>query len=324
MKKIKVCTVGGGSGMPVVNQALLLAGFSQISSIVTTFDSGGDTGRMRTDERGRILAFSDYWRSLLSLWPNGRQKKRWEEMLKYRDGRGRNFGNLFFAFMAEREKNLSGVDNLFSQLTGAKICGKVIPVSQRPADICFKTQSGKVYQGEHLLDAMRMSRDLVEKIWLEPPAKANPEAIKALLEAEVIIICPGSMYGSILVNFLPKGVSEAYRQSKARKILLTNIMSVANENHKFSQDDYVRVFAKILKTKRPFALAVMPDLKKLNQKVLKKVLKLYELENSFPIKTNLKSESKTLVADIATIEEKNYRLRHDPKKLAKIFAQIIL
>jgi len=67
MKKVSVCTVGGGSGMPVVNQALLLAGFSQISSIVTTFDSGGDTGRMRTDERGKILAFSDYWRFPLSL-----------------------------------------------------------------------------------------------------------------------------------------------------------------------------------------------------------------------------------------------------------------
>jgi len=324
MKKVSVCTVGGGSGMPVVNQALLLAGFSQISSIVTTFDSGGDTGRMRTDERGKILAFSDYWRSLLSLWPDGRQKKRWEEMLKYRDGRGRNFGNLFFAFMAEREKNLSGVDNLFSQLTGAKICGRIIPVSQEPADICFKTQSGKVYQGEHLLDAMRMSRDLVKKIWLKPPAKANPEATKALIEAKVIIICPGSMYGSILVNFLPEGISEAYRQSKALKILLTNIMSVANENHKFSQDDYVRVFAKILKTKKVLDLVVMPDLKKLDQKVLKKVLKLYELENSFPIKTNLKSKNKTLVADIATIEKKNYRLRHDPQKLAKFFTQTIL
>ena len=309
--------------MPVVNQALLLAGFPEVSSIVTTFDNGGDTGRMRTDERGRILAFSDYWRALLSLWPEDQQKKRWEEMLKYRDGRERNFGNLFFAFMAEREKDLSGVDKLFSQLTGAKIKGRVIPVSLEPANICFKTQSGKVYQGEHFLDEMRMSRDLVKKIWLEPQVKANPKAIKAIAEAEVIIICPGSMYGSILVNFLPNGISEAYRQSKAFKILLTNIMSVANENHKFSQDDYVRVFAKRLKTKKPFDLVIMPDLEKLNQKILKKVLKLYEMENSFFLKPNLESKNKTLVADIAKIEQKNYRLRHDPRKLAKVFAQII-
>ena len=139
----------------------------------------------------------------------------------------------------------------------------------------------------------------------------------------MIIICPGSMYGSILVNFLPRGAKEAYRQSKARKILLTNIMSVANENYKFSQDDYVRVFAKTIKAKKPFDLVIMPDLQKLNRKTLKKVLKFYELENSLPIKPNLRSKNKTIVADIATIEEKNYRLRHDPQKLAKIFARII-
>jgi len=101
-------------------------------------------------------------------------------------------------------------------------------------------------------------------------------------------------------------------------------MSVANENHKFSQDDYVRVFAKTLKSKKPFDLVVMPDLQKLNRKTLKKVLKFYELENSLPIKPNLGSENKTVVADIATIEKKNYRLRHDPQKLAKVIAKIIL
>lgn len=87
--------------MPIINRALVRAGFQHIKSIVTTFDSGGDTGRLRTDERGRILAFSDYWRSLLSLWKDEDQKEAWEEMLRYRDGRGRNFGNTFFQFMSE-------------------------------------------------------------------------------------------------------------------------------------------------------------------------------------------------------------------------------
>ena len=97
-KDTKICTIGGGSGMPIVNNALVRAGYRQISSIVTTFDSGGDTARMRTDERGKILAFSDYWRSLISLWDDSDQKDNWEEMLRFRDGRGRNFGNMFFHF----------------------------------------------------------------------------------------------------------------------------------------------------------------------------------------------------------------------------------
>ena len=84
-KKLRACTIGGGSGMPVVNRALVRAGFDNISSIVTTFDSGGDTGRMRTDERGSVLAFSDYWRSLISLWKDGKKRAVWEEMLSWRD-----------------------------------------------------------------------------------------------------------------------------------------------------------------------------------------------------------------------------------------------
>jgi 2-phospho-L-lactate transferase/gluconeogenesis factor (CofD/UPF0052 family) len=59
-KQLKICTIGGGTAMPVVTRSLIRAGFTNIKSIVTTFDNGGDSGRIRTDERGNVLAFSDY------------------------------------------------------------------------------------------------------------------------------------------------------------------------------------------------------------------------------------------------------------------------
>jgi 2-phospho-L-lactate transferase/gluconeogenesis factor (CofD/UPF0052 family) len=49
-KNLKVCTIGGGSGMPIINKALIRAGFSDIKSIMTTFDNGGNTGIIRTDD----------------------------------------------------------------------------------------------------------------------------------------------------------------------------------------------------------------------------------------------------------------------------------
>jgi len=306
--------------MPTINGALVQAGYENIKSIVTTFDSGGDTGRMRTDERGNIMAFSDYWRSLISLWEDGKQKEVWEEMLQFRDGRDRNFGNAFFQFMTEKTGNLSSVDELFSQLTGAKLKGEVVPVSLKPADVCFKTKSGKLYHGEGYLDNLRMSSDVVEKIWLNPMVLANKEAIKAILESEVIIVCPGSMYGSVAINLLPKGMSEAYKQSKAKKILITNLMSVANENNGYSQKEYVAVFEKYLKMKKPFDLVIMADFDKLNQKILKKVYQNYLLEYSMPIKDNKKENPfETAVVDIASIEVKNLRLRHSVAKLCKYF-----
>ena len=318
-KDLKICTIGGGSGMPIVNKALIRAGFDNIKSIVTTFDSGGDTGRMRTDERGKILAFSDYWRALISLWDDGKQKEIWEDMLRFRDGRGRNFGNTFFQFLSEKEGKLSDVDSMFEALTGAKLKGEVVPVSTDSANFCFKTESGKEYCGEHNLDDLRMSLDTIESIWLTPKVKANEEAMDALKKADVIIVCPGSMYGSILINFLPEGMTEAYKKSKAKKILMTNISSMANENDDFDQDDYVNLFEKYLRCKSPFDLILMADLACLNQKLLEKVLKFYALEHSFPIKFTKNSKQKTLLADIASIEEKNMRLRHSEEKLGNLF-----
>jgi len=323
-KNLKVVTVGGGSGMPIVNKALIRAGFDNIKSIVTTFDSGGDTGRMRTDERGKVLAFSDYWRALISLWDDGKQKETWQEMFKFRDGRGRNFGNMFFQFLSEKEGKLSDIDSEFEALTGAKLKGSVVPVSTDSADFCFKTESGKEYYGEHNLDDLRMSLDKVSDIWLIPKVKANKEAVEVIKNADVIIVCPGSMYGSILINFLPEGMTEAYKKSKAKKILMTNISSVANENGGFDQDDYVSTFRKYLKNQSPFDLILMADLEILDQNLLNKVLKLYSLEHSCPIKFNKKSKENTILVDIAKIEEKNMRLRHSEEKLGEIFSTLEL
>lgn len=309
--------------MPTVNQALVLAGFRDIHSIVTTFDSGGDTGRIRTDERGGVLAFSDYWRSLMSLWPDCVQKKAWGEMLKFRDGRGRNFGNLFFQFMAEKSGDLSKVDSYFSKLIGANLCGEVIPVALSPSDLCFVTKSGKNYRGESWLDELRMSRDKVVRVWLEPKIKANPEVLDSMLKSDVIIVCPGSMYGSVISNFLPTGMAAAFSKSRAKKILMTNIMSVANENFGYSQSDYIEVFSKYLGRRDIFDFVLMADLSKLNTRALKKIKDLYEMENSSFIKMDDKCRVKTIMADMAKVEEVNFRLRHSATKMAEVFRTLV-
>ncbi len=318
-RSLKICTIGGGSGMPVVNKGLVSAGFKNIKSVVTTFDSGGDTGRIRTDERGKVLAFSDYWRSLVSLWPDGEQKKIWQEILMFRDGRGRNFGNLFFQFMAEKTGNLSKVDEMFSDLMSTKLAGKVIPVSLRSSQICFETLSGKKYMGEHNLDGLRMSNDRVVSMWLEPEVRANSEATNALNEADVILVCPGSIYGSVLVNFLPKGMAEAFLESKARKILIANIMVSANEGDELDQDTYVALFSKYLGRRADFDFVLMADLSVLDKKILKTVIKFYEMEHAGLLVCQEKSKVKTVLADVIVVENQNKRLRHDEKKLAEFF-----
>jgi len=306
--------------MPVINEALVEAGFEDIKSIVTTYDNGGDTGRLRTDERGKVLANSDYWRSLISLWKDGNQKKIWEDMLRYRDGRNRNFGNIFFQFMSEKAGSLADVDILFKDLTLAELKGEVIPISVTPSNICIETRSGKIYEGEHFLDDLRMSRDYVKKLWLQPDVVANPEALEALEKSDLIIVCPGSVYGSLITNFLTKGIRDAFVKSKAKKMLMVNIMSSANEGDIKNQSDYLNLYKKFLDI--DFDILLMADLSMLDSKKLERVMDFYEMESSDHIKYEKISGDKTVLADIATIDEVNWRLRHSVAKLANYFAKM--
>lgn len=315
-----IVTIGGGSGMPIINQALVRAGFNNINSIVTTLDSGGDSGRIRTDERGLVLAFSDYWRSLMSLWNDGDQKDYWQDMLKYRDGRGRNFGNIFFQFMAEKSGSLSKVDSLFSLLTQANMCGQVIPVATSPADICFETKSGKRFFGEHNMDDQRMSLDMVERVWLSSEISANPEALRVMENADMIILCPGSLYGSILTNLLPKGMRESFEKTKAKKMLVTNLMSVSNETNAFDQDDYVKTINKFANVR--FDYILMNDWDKIDDGLLSKILESYSWEHSAPIKYNPSGVNEAILLDIASVDEVNLRMRHSEDKLTDFFAKM--
>lgn len=316
----RICTIGGGTGMPVINESLIKAGFKEIKSIVTTFDNGGDTGRLRTDERGQTLANSDYWRSLISLWDDGEQKRIWEDMLRYRDGKSRNFGNTFFQFMSEKTGSLAEVDTLFKKLTLANIRGEVIPVSLSPSNVVFKTISGKKYTGERFLDELRMSKDEVVDIWLEPKASANLEAINAIKGADLIIVCPGSLYGSLITNFLVDGIRESFQKSRAKKILMVNLMSLANEGEIRNQDDYVKLFKS--KIGLDFDFMLMADVSKLDSKKLNKSLGFYRLESSVNIEYKSDSKNKTVLADIATIDEVNWRIRHSQAKLARYFKSL--
>ena len=321
---LKVCTIGGGTAMPIVNKSLIKAGFTNINSIVTTFDSGGYMGRIRTDERGQVLACSDYWRSLISLWVDGDQRETWEELLRYRDGRSRNFGDIFFQFLSEKEGNLGEVDELFSKLTGAKLCGEVVPVSLDPSNVCFTTITGKEYKGENFVDDLRMSSDKINKVWLSPVVEANKKAVKMLESADWIIVGPGTTFGSVLPNFLPEGIVDAYNRSKAKKIFMVNIFAPANEVKKPTQIGYAEIFEKYLNNKKPFDLIVMADVLKLDRKILKKVFYYYKLEHSDLVKLVKSNKYRTLMVDVAKIEEKNMRLRHSEEKLGEFFKNLEL
>jgi uncharacterized cofD-like protein len=333
---IKIVTIGGGTGSPVVLKSLITAGFKDIKAISASTDSGGKTGIIRSDERDRVIAISDLLRTLLSLLP---EKARLDkginalyELFAYTDGRNRNLGyTIYYALLEKYEDDHLAVQRHIEDLLGTKFYGVAIPVTSNPANIKFKTASKDIYQGEHELDRLAMSKNIVKKIWLEPVVKATRDACKAIEQADFIIICPGSLYGSVLANFLPKGIKEAYSKSKAKKVLIANLVSDRNQTHKFCTDKYLKVFQKYTKQKKPFDFIITPNLTTLEfEERYPKVARRYRLEQSYFLGIDKSLSQKAtdlgievLPADIFSLTEKLNRIRHDPHKLGAILSKIL-
>jgi len=335
-KRTKIVTIGGGTGAPVIIRSLLLAGFKNIKSISASMDSGGKTGLIRSDERDRIIAISDLLRTLISLIhpkDNGRLKiKSLMELLDYTDGRNRNLGyTIYYGLLEKYQNDFMKVQNHLEELMSIKFQGQAIPVSLSPTNIHFTCNSGSTHMSEHVLDHLSHSKDTVDHVWLEPQATSTPEAMKAIKNATHIIYCPGSLYGSIIANFLPIGMTKALEYSKATKILVTNLTSTRNQTHRFTPTKYLKVFKKYTSLKKPFDYIITPHLstKQFNQKH-PNIKKLYQYTHSHFLGWNkkklvdLKSKGiKVITSDIFSITPKLGRVRHDPKKLSRVLKKII-
>lgn len=331
-KSPRIVTIGGGTGAPVIIQSLLLAGFKNISAVSASMDSGGRTGTIRSDERDRVIAVSDLLRTLLSLIPppsnHFSQIESFTSLAEFTDGRNRNLGyTLYYALLEKYHNDFSAVQKHLEQLLGLHFSGTAIPVTLQPTHIHFSTKSGQQFIGEHELDRQSMSRNTITKIWLVPQVPATPQAINALKNATHVIYCPGSLYGSVIANFLPTGISSTLRQSPAKKILISNLVSTRNQTHKFTPAAYLKIFQKYTHLKTPFDIMVVPNVSysQFTNKY-RKISKNYDTEHSYFLgfdHPDLGPKIRIIQEDIFSITPKLNRIRHDPAKLARVLPQII-
>jgi len=331
----KIVTIGGGTGAPIITQALLSAGFKNLSCIAASMDSGGKTGIIRSDERDQVIAISDLLRTLISLIGSTNHTKNiqaFTDLVSFTDGRQRNLGyTIYYALLEMYQNDFIKAQDHLEKLLGIKFDGTVIPVTTDSSNICFETKNGSVFNGEHELDKQSMSKNSIVDLWLDPDVPATPQAIEALEKADFIIYCPGSLYGSVISNFLPVGITDALAVSKAQKILVTNLVSNRNQTHHFTPEKYLQVFHKYTGLPQPFDIIIAPSIsQKMFEKKYPKIAKSYALEHSHFLgwsKTELKRIAnkgiKVLTSDILSITPQLSRLRHDPQKLSRVFKKII-
>jgi uncharacterized cofD-like protein len=236
----RIAVIGGGHGLAVLIRGLK-AYTNNITAIVTVADDGGSSGKLR--QSFGILPPGDI-RNCLSAMSN--DEAMLTQLFKYRFPNGssgldgHSFGNLFISA-------LSDITGSFEEAVAESgrvlsVSGRVLPSTLHNvnlvADIRLPHMSSEIrVAGESKIPE---SNGRVRRVWLEPNSPpAFPQAIQALLSADVIVIGPGSLYTSILPNLLVPDLANAIRSSRALKLYICNVASQPGETEGFSCNDHM-------------------------------------------------------------------------------------
>ncbi|HSQ26516.1 MAG TPA: gluconeogenesis factor YvcK family protein [Anaerolineales bacterium] len=238
----RIVAIGGGHGLAALLRGLK-AYTHNITAIVTVADDGGSSGRLRK-ELG-ILPPGDIRNCLAAL---SNDEALLGQLFQYRIAsgdsslEGHSFGNLFISALAEVTGSFEEAVAESGRVLG--VHGRVLPSTlhdvRLSADVIMPNTTMEVrVEGESKIP---LSRGRIRRVWLEPSAPpAFPRAIHALLNADLIILGPGSLYTSILPNLLVPDLAEAVKASRALKLFICNVATQPGETDHFSCGDHLRV-----------------------------------------------------------------------------------
>lgn len=230
----KIVTIGGGTGSFMILSELKKHDVD-ITAVVTMFDSGGSTGILR-DELG-VLPAGDVRQALVAL-SNTSQELRDLFLYRFDAGglEGHNFGNLFLGALEKTTGSFKDALTQASQILNIK--GEIEPATFEDTQLIIEKSDGTVLHGEGLIDSSVIQP--YKKLLLSRSTKANAEAVKAIMEADIVVINPGNFFCSILPNILITEIADALKKSKARKVFISNLMTKAGHTTNFSTNDYIK------------------------------------------------------------------------------------
>jgi len=305
----KIVTVGGGTGLSV-----LLTGMKEytanISAIVTVADDGGSSGRLR--QQFDILPPGDIRNCLVALADAPTLMR---DLFQFRfdtnsELSGHSFGNLFITVMTRLTGDFEKAIKETSKVLALR--GQVIPSTLNKVILVAQHKDGSVTEGE---DKIPKARRPINKVCLKPDASdATPDAIKAIKEARIIVLGPGSLYTSIIPNLLLKEITEAIVASSAMKVYVCNVMTQPGETDGYSAADHIKV---LISHSHPRIL----DYCIVNTgEIPQEILKRYAQDDSYLVvndRRKIENMGYRVIEDDFAIVEADV-IRHDPAKLAKI------
>jgi len=264
-------------------------------------DDGGSSGRLRRelgilppgDVRNCIAALADAEPLMTKLF-----------QYRFSDGSdlaGHSFGNLFIVAMSGVLGNFEEAIKQTSRVLAVR--GQIVPSTLVDVTLEAKTEDEQTIQGEVNISE---STSRIKEVCLQPPnPQACPEAIRAILDADMIVVGPGSLLTSVLPNLLVDGIRRAIKASSALKLYVCNVATQPGETDGFNVTDHVRLLeSHVGKGLFRYILANSNIEDGLPQAL-----------HSEPVRINGGDSLRAHLRLADVVSEEN-RYHHDPKKLA--------
>lgn len=253
-----ITAIGGGTGLSTV-----LRGLKEISghirAIVTVTDDGGSSGRLL--EGNTVVPPGDIRNCLVALAPRDGIL---EKMFNYRfenprELSGHSLGNLMIAGLSDLTGDTASAISAIGRILNIR--GKVIPVTLDDV-----TLGAEMNDGEELYGETTIVHDprCIRRVFLRPHnAVVNYEAVDAIMDADIILLGPGSLYTSIIPNLLVPGVIEALLRTKAPIWYVANIMTQRGETEGYDLSDHIEAIVGL--SPKPFLTGVIVNTKKVTE-----------------------------------------------------------
>ena len=226
--------IGGGTGAPVSIRTLLSMGV-ETSAVVAMADDGGSTGILR--EEANVTPPGDIRKCLAAFAADSQDPMTRAFRYRFEFAQNHTLGNLMLSALEYATGSFPEAIQICEKILHAK--GHVHPSTLDKITLCGRTRDGRVIEGQARLSH---SRTALDEVWLkEPPiATPYPAAIKAICEADLIVLGPGSLFTSIVPSLLVPGVTEAIRSSKGKTLFVCGLADMQGETWGLSAEEHVQ------------------------------------------------------------------------------------
>lgn len=322
-KPLRIVALGGGTGLSMLLRGLKhhVAGhpeelaqprkypIADLVAVVTVTDDGGSSGRLRREYS--ILPPGDIRNCLVGLSEDEALLGR---LFQYRfpvgSGlAGHSFGNLFLTALTNVTGDFPEAVRFSGQVLAIR--GRIYPSTTANVTLEALLEGGQRVRGETKISH---SRRCIRRVMLVPSsARPLPEVLKAIHEADLILMGPGSLYTSIIPNLLVRGVANAIRKSRAKCIYIANLMTQPGETDGYSLMDHVRaiydhsheqLFDCLVINRTPISPAV---------------LRRYRREGANQVEVNLGDLRRMGISVISDgLLQRGQIVRHDHMRLARL------